>query len=207
MGLHTGNRYYYVWAVILGVLVFDQGLKILIKTNMTLGYKPVFGDWFIINFIENPGMAFGVDIPTKFGKPLLTIFRLVAAFFIAWYLRSLIKKEAPTGFIICLSFIFVGAIGNIFDSLFYGIMFNESTRTAVATIFPDDGGYAHVLYGKVVDMFYFPIIKGHYPDWVPRLGGQDFTFFNAIFNVADAAISVGVASILIFQRKYLKTFS
>ena len=194
--------------VIFLILIADQVLKLYVKTNMPLGSTdPVLGKWFLLRFIENPGMAFGIDIPGKFGKPALTLFRIVAAFFIGWYLRSLIVKNAPTGFILCLALVFAGAMGNIIDSIFYGVLFSDSNYFEAATMFPKGGGYAGLLSGRVVDMLYFPIIEGNYPEWFPIWGGQKFIFFRPIFNIADSSISVGVAAILLFQRKYLKQIS
>jgi signal peptidase II len=191
--------------VIFLILLIDQVSKIWIKTSMPLGSSiPVLGNWFLIRFIENRGMAFGIDIPGDLGKPALTIFRMIAAVIIGFYLRSLIKKKAPAGFIICVSMILAGAIGNIIDSLFYGMIFSESNYFEAATLFPSGGGYATFLHGRVVDMLYFPVIDGTYPDWFPFWHGQRFIFFRPIFNIADSAISVGVVAIFLFQRKYLK---
>jgi len=160
--------------------------------------------WFQIKFIENPGMAFGIDIPGRFGKVALTLVRIVAVFGIGWYLSTLINKKAHAGLIICLSLILAGAIGNIIDSVFYGLIFSESTYSTVAQMFPEGGGYAGLLHGRVVDMLYFPVIEGHFPTWLPFWGGQSFVFFRPIFNVSDSSISVGVITILFFQRRFFK---
>jgi signal peptidase II len=179
--------------VVFLILVLDQVVKIWIKTHMTLGES-----------IPVTGMAFGIDIPGKLGKPFLSIFRIIAVVIIGWYMVSLIKKKAPTGFVICIAMIFAGAIGNIIDSMFYGLIFNESSYFETARLFPEGGGYASFLHGHVVDMLYFPLIEGNYPSWLPVWGGQQFIFFRPIFNVADSVISIGVMAIFIFQRKYLK---
>ncbi len=189
--------------LIVVILIMDQVVKILVKTNMTIGESiTVFNSWFYIKFIENPGMAFGIDIPGRFGKPLLTIFRIIAVSAIGWYLNLMIVKKAKPGLILFIALIFAGAMGNIIDCTFYGLIFNESTYFNTATMFPDGGGYAHFLQGRVVDMFYFPIINGTYPQWFPWLHGQEFVFFRPIFNLADASISVGIFAILIFQKRY-----
>ena len=157
--------------------------------------------WFIIRFVENPGMAFGMEI---IGKLFLSIFRIIAVTAIGYYLCKVIRKGINTGFVVCLSLILAGAIGNIIDSAFYGIIFNESTPYSVATLFPADGGYTTFLHGKVVDMFYFPLIQiKQMPDWFPIWGGGEFVFFSPIFNLADSAITVGVTLMLLFERKHL----
>lgn len=185
------------------VLLVDQLVKIQIKTSMTIGESiSVFGNWFQIRFIENPGMAFGLDIPGRWGKPVLTVFRIIAVILIGWYLRQQILKKAPAGLIMCIALILAGATGNIIDSVFYGVIFDESTYFKVAAMFPENGGYAPILYGKVVDMLYFPVIQGHFPSWFPGKAGEEFIFFRPIFNLADTSISVGIISILIWQRRF-----
>lgn len=191
--------------LIILVLLIDQLIKIQIKTSMTIGQSIyVFGDWFQIRFIENPGMAFGMDIPGKWGKPVLTLFRIIAVGVIGWYLHQMIVKKASQGLIFCIALILAGASGNIIDSLFYGVIFDESTFFKVASFMPAEGGYAPMLYGKVVDMLYFPVIKG-LPDWVPFIGGDDFVFFRPIFNIADTSITSGILAILVFQKRFFKS--
>ena len=186
------------------LLVIDQVIKFAVKLNMTIGESiPVFGDWFQICFIENNGMAFGMQFGGSVGKLALRLFRVVLIGFIIVYLRKLIKKAGtPTGVLVGLSLVLVGAIGNVVDCLFYGEIFSASTYSQVAQLFPPDGGYTGFLYGKVVDMFYFPIIDTVLPEWVPFYGGEHFIFFRPIFNFADACISVSVIYMLLFQRKF-----
>ena len=187
--------------IVLAVLLVDQILKIWIKTTMALGDEfPVIGKWFMIHFVENNGMAFGFEFGGEYGKIFLSLFRVVAVFGIGWYISKLAKKEVPMGFLACVSLIMAGAIGNIIDSAFYGLIFNDSYGQ-VASLFPEGGGYATFLHGRVVDMFYFPLISGIYPDWIPFAGGSEFLFFRPVFNIADSAITIGIFSIMIFYRK------
>ncbi len=191
-------------SIVLLVLLIDQSLKIWIKTHMMLGEEfNVIGDWFIIHFIENNGMAFGMELAGKFGKIILSVFRIVAVIGIAYYLRQLAIKKAPYGLIVSISLVLAGAIGNIIDSAFYGLIFNDS-YPQVASLFPAEGGYAPFLHGKVVDMFYFPLMEGNFPSWLPMWGGEHYVFFRPVFNVADSAITIGIFIILIFHRKYFK---
>ena len=191
--------------VIFLILLADQVLKVIVKTGMFL-YQDihVFGNWFILKFIENNGMAFGFDIPGDYGKMILSIFRILAVIGIIFYLRHLIKIKSPLGLIIAISMILAGALGNIIDSLFYGMIFSESTPYAKAVFLPPDGGYSSFLHGKVVDIFYFPVITGNYPSWFPFVGGKYFEFFRPVFNIADSAITSGVFVILIFQKRFFE---
>jgi len=188
------------------ILLADQTLKILVKTNMTLYQQiPFLGNWGILHFVENNGMAFGLSLPGSLGKILLTSFRIVAVIGIGYYLRHLIRLKAHTGLIIALAMIMAGALGNIIDSVFYGLIFSSSTPMQAATLFPEGGGYAPLLHGRVVDMFYFPVIKGNYPDWFR--GGSSFVFFRPVFNIADSSISVAVAIILFNQKRFFRHVS
>lgn len=188
--------------IILLILLADQVLKIYIKTHFMLGEEiVVFKNWFFIHFIENNGMAFGFEFGKDIGKYFLTVFRIAAIGALGWYLLKLIKKEVPFGLVVCFSLIIAGAAGNLIDSAFYGLIFNDSHGT-VATLFPQGGGYNSFLLGKVVDMFYFPLIEGHFPSWFPFWAGQEFIFFRPVFNIADASISVGIVAIFIFYRKH-----
>ncbi len=164
----------------------------------------MFFDWARIYFIENPGMAFGLSFGGDWGKLALTLFRIVAVFVIGVILRRVIKGDYSTLLVVSLSLILAGALGNIIDCVFYGVLFGESTRTAVAEFLPATGGYAGWFKGQVVDMLYFPIIEGHFPNWIPYFGGDSFTFFRPIFNIADSAISIGIFLILVFQRHIFK---
>jgi len=190
--------------IILLILVADQFLKIWVKTHMMLGQEHhILGDWFIIHFLENNGMAFGLEIAGEFGKIILSIFRIIAVGGIGYYLYYLSQQNAPNGLILSISLVMAGAIGNIIDSAFYGMIFSDS-YFKVAEFLPEGGGYSSLLHGQVVDMFYFPIIKGHYPSWFPIRASQEFIFFRPVFNLADSSITCGVALILIFQRRFFK---
>jgi len=188
------------------ILLIDQILKIWIKTNMHLGESyHIAGNWFIIHFIENRGMAFGWTFGDgSLPKILLTTFRIVFSIIIAWAIYNVSKQTNSKGFLVSCAFIWAGAVGNIIDSIFYGKLFSHSSYNSVAEFLPAEGGYAGWLQGNVVDMFYFPIIRGQYPAWFPMEG--DFEFFRPVFNIADAAITVGVFMLLLFYRKQLEMF-
>jgi len=189
--------------IVLLVLTLDQALKFWIKTHMTLGQEiNVAGNWFILHFTENEGMAFGFTFGGKAGKLILSIFRIIAVIIIGIYIYRLQKKSPHPGLVFSFSLIMAGALGNIIDSAFYGLIFNASSFHNVATLFPPKGGYASFLHGKVVDMLYFPVIETTLPGWFPIWGGEPFTFFRPVFNVADSSITTGVMLLLIFQKKF-----
>ncbi|WP_298611844.1 lipoprotein signal peptidase [uncultured Odoribacter sp.] len=191
---------------IIALLAIDQVVKIWIKTHMMIGDEyNVFGEWFKIHFIENNGMAFGMASESgKTGKMLLSIFRIFAVAGIGWYIVKLLKEKAPVGVIFSFALIFCGAIGNIIDSMFYGLLFNDSNGQ-VATFLPAGGGYASFLHGRVVDMLYFPLYEGYLPDWVPVWGGDYIVFFRPIFNIADSYITIGVLLLILFYRKFFSS--
>jgi signal peptidase II len=196
----------HVLFIILGILIADQILKIWVKTTMHYHEEHlIFGEWFRLYFIENEGMAYGWKFGGEWGKIFLTLFRLVAVILGSWYIKRIIDQRYHKGFIICAALIYAGAAGNLIDSLFYGIIFSASEFGGpIATLFPEQG-YAGFLHGHVVDMLYFPIIRDFpMPDWVPFIGGEPFTFFQPIFNIADASISIGIITILLFQKKFFK---
>lgn len=194
--------------LILLIIFADQALKFYIKLHYYAGEEHnVLGHWFKLHFVENEGMAWGWKFGGDFGKIALTLFRLVAVIWGSFLLKNFIRKHYHKGFIICAALIYAGALGNLIDSLFYGLIFEPSIPFSqnIARLFPAAGGYAGFLHGKVVDMLYFPIItNAHYPLWVPFVGGDEFEFFRPVFNIADAAISTGVIVILIFQNRFFK---
>lgn len=191
-----------IW-IVLTTLVLDQALKIWVKTHMYLGQEYQVFDWFYIHFTENNGMAFGMEFGGDWGKLGLSLFRIVFVVFMASFLLKLIRKNADKVLIVSLSLVLAGAVGNIIDGTLYGILFSDSYRQ-LATFLPEAGGYAPLFFGKVVDMFYFPIFKGYLPEWIPFWGGDYFVFFRPVFNIADSAISIGVAIMVILQKKVMK---
>ena len=198
--LHTGDGWTAI-AIIIILIVIDQAIKILVKTNMELGQSLHITDWFQILFIENNGMAYGM---TFFNKLVLSLFRLVAIAAISFYLWRVVHTPHRRGYVISLAMVLAGAAGNMFDSMLYGLIFTPSTYFSVAHFVPFGTGYAPFLYGKVVDMFYFPLVVSHYPDWFPVKGGEEFIFFSPVFNFADACISVSVVVIFLWYRNELE---
>lgn len=194
--------------LILLIIFADQALKFYIKLNYYTGEEhKIIGSWFRLHFVENEGMAWGWKFGGGFGKIILTLFRLVAVIWGSFLLRDFIRKKYHKGFIICAALIYAGALGNLLDSLFYGILFEQSNPFSqnVARLLPPGGGYAGFLHGKVVDMLYFPLItNAHFPSWIPFVGGDDFEFFRPVFNLADASISAGVIAILLFQNRFFQ---
>ena len=191
-------------AIVAAVLVIDQIIKIWVKTHMTLHEQIEIFSWFKIVFIENNGMAYGMEIGSKL---VLSLFRIVAVGILGYYIFQQVKKQARWGYVVCLSMVLAGAAGNIFDSMFYGLVFNSSSEYYTSYFVPFGSGYAPFLMGKVVDMFYFPLIVTTWPDWVPMVGGEPYVFFSPIFNFADSSISVGVVLLLLFYRKEISEIS
>ena len=188
-------------SITLAAIIIDQIIKILVKTNMFMHEEIEITPWFKILFTENSGMAFGIELVDKI---FLTSFRLVAVSFLIYIIGSIIKRGINTGFLICMSLILAGATGNIIDCLFYGMIFNNPPAPIVAEFVPFGSGYASMFYGKVVDMFYFPLVEWNWPSWLPYIGGEHFIFFSPIFNFADACISCSVIYMLLFYRKQLQ---
>ena len=197
------NKYKIPLITVFAVLFIDQFIKIYIKLHYPLGEVARAANWCIIHFTENPGMAFGIEFGGDYGKLILSVFRILACIGGVFYIRH-IKLKEHFGFIFSVSLILAGALGNILDSVFYGMMFSESDEFNVAKFLPPGGGYAGILHGRVVDMFYFPIWNGTFPNWVPFWGGESFQFFRPIFNFADASISFGVGFIILFQKRFTK---
>ena len=191
-------------AIVLAVLVIDQLIKIWVKTHMTLHEQIEIFSWFKIVFIENNGMAYGMEIGSKLG---LSLFRIVAVGILGYYIFQRVKKQARWGYIVCLSMVLAGGAGNIFDSMFYGLIFNSSSEYYASFFVPFGSGYAPFLMGKVVDMFYFPLIVTTWPEWMPMVGGEPYVFFSPVFNFADSSISVGVVLLLLFYRKEISEIS
>jgi len=191
--------------IVVIVLILDQALKIWVKTNMEMGddIKMLGLNWARLHFVENPGMAFGWEIAGDNGKLILSLFRIAAVGGLIYLIRTFIKAGAPFGLMVSFSLVLAGAIGNIIDSAFYGMIFSASkTHGGLAMMFPPEGGYASFLHGKVVDMFYFPMFHGNFPEWFPFWGGERFTFFRPVFNIADSAITIGVLSLIFFHRNF-----
>lgn len=201
-----------VFFIVLLILLADQALKVYIKTTFRLQDSvDVFGDWFKLYFVENPGMAYGWKFGGEWGKVALTLLRIGAVIFGTWYIGKILKEKKHSGFIFCAAMIYAGAIGNLIDSCFYGMIFDKGMlfdpsigdyRSYNGLAHFSSEGYSSFLHGNVVDMLYFPLISGHFPDWLPIWGGEDFEFFRPVFNIADAAISVGIITILVFQKRF-----
>ena len=190
--------------ITVAILLVDQIIKIWVKTSMPLHDSIHITDWFYITFIENMGMAFGMQLGSKI---ILSLFRVAAICFLGYYIWKQVKQNARTGYIVCLSMVLAGAAGNLIDCMLYGLIFNESSPNYVSYFVPFGTGYAPFLMGKVVDMFYFPLIETEWPTWVPMVGGDHFVFFSPVFNFADASISVSVVLLLLFYREEISKIS
>ena len=190
--------------IIIAILLVDQVLKIWVKKHMTLHETITITNWFKICFIENNGMAYGMEIGSKVA---LTLFRIIAIAFIGYYLYLQVRQQAKSGYIVCLAMVVAGAVGNVIDCMFYGLIFSASSEFYTSFFVPFGSGYSSFLTGKVVDMFYFPIIETTWPQWVPFAGGDDFVFFSPVFNFADSSISVGVILLILFYRKEISHIS
>ena len=190
--------------IVLAILLIDQAIKIWVKTSMSLHESIHVFDWFYISFIENNGMAFGMQLGSKI---VLSLFRVVAIVALGYYIWLQVKKQARTGYIVCLAMVLAGAAGNLIDCMFYGLVFNESSPYYVSYFVPFGSGYAPFLMGQVVDMFYFPLIETEWPLWMPFVGGEHFVFFSPVFNFADASISVSVVLLLLFFREEISKIS
>ena len=190
--------------IVVAILLIDQAIKIWVKTSMCLHESIHVTDWFYITFIENMGMLFGMQLGSKV---VLSLFRVIAITLLGYYTCLEIRRQAKTGYIVCLAMIFAGAVGNLIDCLFYGLIFNESSPYYVSYFVPFGSGYAPFLMGKVVDMFYFPLIETEWPLWMPFVGGEHFVFFSPVFNFADASISVSVVVLLLFYREEISKIS
>ena len=189
-----------VFYISIFILLADQILKFWVKTHMMLGERKIITDWFQIYFVENPGMAFGMEFGGDYGKIILIVFRILVSGLLLFWIWTLVNRKSPNILVIPLTMIFAGAVGNIVDSLFYGMIF-DAPFAGVASFMPEDGGYAPFMYGKVVDMFYFPLWEGNLPSWLPLWGGEHFVFFPAVFNIADVAVSAGIILLILFQKK------
>ncbi|MBQ8155821.1 MAG: lipoprotein signal peptidase [Prevotella sp.] len=190
--------------IVIAILIIDQLIKIWVKTNMHMHESIHITDWFYITFIENMGMAFGMQIGSKI---LLSLFRMVAIAVLSYYIWQQIRKNVRIGYLVCLAMILAGAAGNLIDCMFYGLCFTSSSEFYTSYLVPFGSGYAPFLMGKVVDMFYFPLIETDWPQWMPFVGGEHFVFFSPVFNFADASISVGVVLLLLFYRKEISEIS
>lgn len=187
--------------IIVAVIIIDQCIKIWVKTHFFYGEEYRIASWFRLLFIENNGMAFGMELGSKF---FLTWFRIIAVGLLIFYLVKMRKrKQLARGYVVCISLITAGALGNVIDCIFYGLIFNEPAPPEVAQLFPPDGGYQSLFNGRVVDMFYFPLCEWNWPAWMPLVGGEHFIFFQPIFNFADACLSVSVISLILFYSKFL----